>query len=53
MAKTVKVTRAQKVAAKYIVERSDKSGQFVSSSLRKIAEAQEPLPAGTPQQSMG
>lgn len=52
MAKTVKVTRAQKAAAKYIVERSDKSGQFVSSSLRKIAEAQEPVTAAPAQQSM-
>lgn len=42
MAKTVTVTRAQKAAAKYIVERSAKSGKFVSNSVLKIAEAQEP-----------
>lgn len=42
MAKTVKVTRAQNAAAKYIVARSAKSGQLVTESVRKIAEAQEP-----------
>lgn len=42
MAKTVKVTRAQKAAAKYILERSATSGKFVSNSVRKIADAQEP-----------
>lgn len=45
MAKTVKVTRAQNAAAKYIVERSAKSGQLVSNSVRKIAEAQTPRAA--------
>lgn len=39
---TVKVTLAQKAAAEYIVERSEKSGKAVSKSIRKIADAQEP-----------
>lgn len=46
MARTVKVTRAQKAAAKYLVARSEESGQFVSSSVRKIADAQEALRVG-------
>ncbi len=39
MARTVKVTRAQKAAAKYLVARSDESGEFVAKSLREIADA--------------
>lgn len=40
--KIVTVTRAQKLAAKYLVEHSKSKGYTVSGSVRKIAEAQEP-----------
>lgn len=39
MAKTVYVTGAQKRAAQTIIERSAVTGRFVSSSMKKIAEA--------------
>ncbi len=41
MAKTVKVTEAQRAAAKYIVARSAKSGRIVPGSVKKIAGASE------------
>lgn len=38
-AKKVTVTRAQKAAAKSLVQRSAASGRFVSSSVKKVASA--------------
>ena len=39
---TVKVTAAQKLAAKTLVRRSDKTGRYVSSAVAKIANAKTP-----------
>lgn len=39
MAKTVKVSRAQKAAASAMVARSAKTGRYVSKSVRKVADA--------------
>ena len=45
-ARTVKVTAAQKRAAKALVDRSTKTGRYVSSSVMKIANAEpQPRPA--------
>lgn len=45
-ARTVKVTSAQKRAAKALVDRSAKTGRYVSDSVLKIANAEsQPRPA--------
>lgn len=43
MAKKVYVTRVQKDAAKMLVKRSAVTGRYVSSNVRKIANAQSSL----------
>jgi hypothetical protein len=44
MAKKVYVTRVQKDAAKLLVSRSAVTGRYVSSNVRKIANAQSSVP---------